>query len=135
VEDIILQGISSVDTVLDAQASTRHIIVPTAVRMQITNISLVNGLVSDNTVAEDGGSIWMNTGASLTMNSSILSGNIANEGGVFFGGTKVLNDVVIRNNTANDGGVFGQGTNTLINSELFNNVAVNGGVFSEGLIH
>jgi hypothetical protein len=45
-------------------------------------------------------------GASLTMDSSIVSGNVAKTGGVFAGGNTVILNTLIKGNSAENGSIF-----------------------------
>ncbi len=120
-DDISLAG-NGLATVLDAAQVTRHIYVGYAVSLEIKELTIVNGSVSDNTVGESGGVILMVAGASLTMDSSIVSGNKAKVGGVFAGGNTVIINTLIKGNSADTGSIFSTGINKVVNTTIVDNV-------------
>jgi hypothetical protein len=112
------------------------------------NLTLNDTTVTDNqalgTVAKtgDGGGIYNASGATLTLNRSTVSANIANTptgdgGGIHnaSGGTVTLSDSAVSGNDANDngGGVRNLGTLTLNRSTVSGNEATSGdggGIYS-----
>jgi hypothetical protein len=87
----------------------------------------------DVTVASNGGGIWNDTNASLTVSSSTINGNTAtNLGGGIFNNTSatlMLTDSTLSGNTAGTGGggIDNQGTATITSSTIASNTATSGG--------
>jgi len=128
-ENITLQGISSVDTILDAEQVTRHVLAMHPVVMNISDIGFVNGKVGGI-----GGSIYVavsNNAFMLEMENVVLSGNSAVDGGAIGQDidsySKVSMDyVAVYGNSAapnGDGAGFYYGTNSLTNSSVYANIA------------
>jgi hypothetical protein len=86
--------------------------------------------VSDHVSGEDGGGIFNNTDATLTVANSILSGNSATEdgGGIFNVGTLTVNHSTVSGNSAGyGGGISSYEVLTVTNSTLSGNSAIDGG--------
>lgn len=143
VQDITLEGVSSVDTILDAEQITRHIRQDYAVRWQLKNLSLVRGKSPKKIYGEDnsGGSILIvpnNVNHILTIDSCIISSNQAYSGGAIASGGNsrlvMIGSIVRGNSSIIGGGGFYQGTNILINSSVHENssTAYEGGGFYDG---
>jgi len=133
VEHITLAGVSSADSILDAEKTTRHIYVGQGVAFGLADLTMINGRVSDNYVSENGGSIWMHTASSVTIDSCIISGNKAYDGGAMYCGQANIINSIFANNSAYRAGVF-EGVNNLIinNSVMRDNKAIyTAGVFRE----
>lgn len=128
---------SSLNTILDAQQVSRHIVVPTTVSLSITELSLVSGQVqiTDGPDSLDsGGSIARAAGGVSNLTSCRFLDSRAYLGGVFYAGTNTLTNCTIVSNSATfAGGVFTNGTNTLTNCTIVSNSAtVAGGMAYNG---
>jgi len=127
--NVTLQGVSSVDTVLDAQTTTRHFYIDYGVGVTIKNIGLVNGEV--NTSSEYGGSIYLTNNSSLivTLDTVIVSGNRAFTGGaIHSAGTNpkvYIYDSSLHGNYAdNEGGVVNRTSIYIYKSSFYDNSAM-----------
>ena len=138
VDNVTLQGVTSVDTILDGEQVNRHIQQDYIVDWTVQNIALINGKSPSITssVPNRGGSIYINiseSGHRLTLNTVIISGNQAYYGGAvgqLFNGISnvvVMNSVIAKNSATYGGGGFYAGTNTLTNSRIYSNSATTGG--------
>ncbi|MEI7942429.1 MAG: choice-of-anchor Q domain-containing protein, partial [Candidatus Riflemargulisbacteria bacterium] len=158
VQNITLQGNTSVNTIIDAQGSARHIVAGYAVTMNISAVSLVNGYdvviggsiyisVSDNAFllnlsnvilasnyAGSGGAIGQedNSYSKVNMEYCSIYGNSCGYGGGFSNGLNNLSYSSVYNNLADEGGGFNYGMNTLTNSNLYGDSARIGSAFIYG---
>ncbi|MDD1422326.1 hypothetical protein MEO40_25080, partial [Dolichospermum sp. ST_sed1] len=143
VNNITLQGVTSANTILDAQITTRHIRQDNAIGWTIKNIRLINGKSPSTIGSGDniGGSIYVNLSNAnhrLTVDSVVVSANQAYYGGAIgqpgSGISKVylINSLIANNSADSDGGGFYFGTNILANSNVYSNSANNGGGFCFG---
>jgi hypothetical protein len=101
-------------------------------------LTLNNSIVSNN-VAEsgDGGGIWNDPQAVVTLNNSSLAGNTTdgsgNGGGIENHGTATINNSTLSGNSAGaGGGIWNDGTATLYKSIISNNSSTAGSQFFGG---
>jgi hypothetical protein len=111
--------------------------------LTITDVTIRNGDATQNTVAKQGGGIFVGTGSTVNLANVTLTGNKGSQGGAIFNqGTVVANNVTMNGNTA-DTGVPGEGGGlwnatmsaaTLTNSTISGNTAFadGGGIFDNG---
>nr|MDJ0519800.1 DUF4347 domain-containing protein [Trichodesmium sp. MO_231.B1] len=108
---------------------------------QVFDISNATVTISDVTIsngsAANGGGIYADSGTTVTINNSTISGNYAtsNGGGIYTTNntTVTLNNSTISGNsaTSNGGGIYSEGSITLDNSTISGNTAYRGaGVFN-----
>jgi len=98
-------------------------------------------LITGGSLVNNGGGIFIRSGATLNLVNSAVSGNSANElgGGIFVDGsatTQVKNSTIANNTTLNNGGgIAGSGTARLSNSTISGNEASNigGGIFVDSI--
>jgi len=101
------------------------------------SVNVAGSLISGNTAVQDGAGIFIQTGASLTLQDTTVSGNQAGllGGGLRNGGTSTLERVTLSGNSAAEGGgvyAFG-GDASLTNVTLSGNSAASGGgIYANG---
>ena len=95
-------------------------------------------VVNNSATDLDGGGIY-NTGGTVTVDKSTVSGNSANEGGGFWndnGATVTITNSTVSGNTANSdgGGLWNNGTLTITNGTIATNAATGsgGGIWNDG---
>jgi hypothetical protein len=90
----------------------------------------LSGLTISNGSAIDGGGILVDSGATLTLSNSTLSGNSASQGGAInnnFGTVTVISSTLTGNSATLGGAIMNLGTLTVSASLLSNNSALYGG--------
>jgi len=105
---VTLNGHSAADTIIDANSLDRVLQVASGANITLSNLTLRNGKVLDQTSHNNGGGIY-NAGA-LTLDHVILSGNQASQsdasarqpqgGGIYNRGTLILTHTLLENNSA-----------------------------------
>ena len=115
---------TSLNVILDAQNSARHISQENAVSWNLDNIQLINGY----NYSDLGGSIKVSTNSAqrLTIEQCIFANNYAKFGGAIYntGNAKlVVNNSLFENNSAKYGGAISFGINTISNCVLSANLA------------
>ena len=108
--------------------------IPSLVMISSGNFTLQAGTLTNNTVTDHGGGVFVGNSGTFTMTGGKISGNRATYGGgVYVGGTFTMSGGAISDNTVtrNGGGVFmGAGTFTMENGIISGNTAdLGGGVF------
>ncbi len=98
----------------------------------IENMTIQGGDISGESVAKDGGSIYIEAGTLNLDNVEISGANADSGGGIYIaGGTLTITDSTISNNSATHkgGGIYNAGTLTVINSTISGNATMgdNGG--------
>jgi predicted outer membrane repeat protein len=104
------------------------------------NITITNTQFISNTAASGGGGIAAGIGVTLTVNSSLFSGNQATDtfaqgGGIRSAGTLVISDTILsQNHASRAGGVFVASGSTAMSRSTFsyNYAAFGGGIRQEG---
>jgi CSLREA domain-containing protein len=117
---ITLSGHTAADTIIDANNLDRVLQVMSGANVILTNLTLRNGKVLDQTGHNHGGGIY--NGGTLTLDHVIVSGNLASQsdattkqprgGGIYNNGTLILTHTLLQNNSASHTTAFtdaGQG--------------------------
>ncbi len=131
---------TSVNCVIDGSAANRVITVPANTSLTLIGLTVQNGLYS----AANGGGIYLGTGASISCNTVIISGNIASGrsgGGIYglTGSTLFAENALFINNRSTGASGFGGGAlvvpQSIVRNSTFsgNSAANNGGAIFTGM--
>jgi hypothetical protein len=146
--DLTITNSYSTSVVIDAQGQTTALVVSTGTST-ITNLTITRGrsnvfgvVCQSNGIC--GGGVFVDTGATLTLDMCTITGNIAQEsygGGIYNRGTLTLTGTTVSNNGATygyGGGIFNMGRLTINGgSSIFSNSAFQGyggGIFNGAIL-
>jgi hypothetical protein len=126
-KNLTISGAGAASTIIDATGANQRVITINSGTVTITGVTIMGGNTSD----VNGGAGIFNAGT-LTLNNSIVSGNLAQfgGGGIHNTGTSTLNNSTVSGNVGNPpgGGIYNDfGTLTLNNSTVSNNKSNSGG--------
>lgn len=122
-------------TILDGNGADRVIHIHPGVSVEISNLTIRNGNVADN--SDDGGGGVLNQGGQLTLDRCKIEGNQAHKtgggldkhgGGLDNSGTAIISECTFEANSADTGGaISNDGTLSISGSLLYNNSATTSG--------
>jgi len=134
-KSVTINGGGAADTILDGNHAHRVLNISGAITVNINGLTLRNGFESSS----GGGGILI-TSATVNLDNSIVTGNLANSsgGGIRSGGPLTITNSTISGNSSEEdqgGGIFGGSPLVITNSTISGNTATldqGGGIFTDG---
>lgn len=125
-EDLIINGVFSSTTVIDAQQISRVFHISTGVAVTMSNLTVQNGLAGFGGGIFNFGRLTLND---VTVTDNQTSAGIAAGAGIYTQGILTGTNLLIKNNTTPEvgGGLWNHGQLTLIDSHISDNQAKAGG--------
>ena len=135
-DDVTLIGTGIIRPTIDGIGMVTVVAIGDPITVSISNVTITGGGMAGANLAGVGISIY-HSGATVTLDNSIVSGNTASiaGGGIFNSGVLTVTDTRISGNNAPvGGGIYNAGTMTLNNSTVSGNTTSGdgGGIFNDG---